>query len=178
MSAEEHMQRAHDTLGGIPAQCGVITVSDSRTSETDTGGDLVVSLLQEAGHIVQTRALVPDEPEQIDAALQECIGEDIDLLITTGGTGIASRDGTIEVVQPRLARELPGFGELFRQLSFEQVGAAAMLSRATGGVVTRESNNDLLLFALPGSPKAIELALKSLILPQLAHMRALTRSST
>ncbi len=97
-------------------------------------------------------------------------------MITTGGTGIAARDGTIEVLQPQLTRELPGFGELFRALSFEEIGAAAMLSRALGGVVAREGAQELLLFALPGSPKAVQLAISRLILPQLAHMRALLRT--
>lgn len=178
MSAEEHMQQAEHALGKTPAHCGLITVSDSRTRETDAGGDLLASLLSDAGHIVETRLLVPDEPGEIMAACEDCLAQPIELLITTGGTGIAPRDGTIELLQPRLARELPGFGELFRALSFEEIGAAAMLSRATGGVLTRTNGNDLLLFILPGSPKAIELAVTRLILPQFAHMRALLHPSS
>ena len=105
--------------------------------------------------------------------MKRVLGQPIELLITTGGTGIAPRDCTIELLEPLITRLLPGFGELFRALSHEEIGAAAMLSRAIGGVVAREDGDDLLLFALPGSPKAVELAMTQLILPQLTHMRAL-----
>ena len=157
------MRDADQTLGKTPARCAVITISDSRTPETDKGGDLVVSLLEAAGHVVDQRLLVRDDPATITDA---------------GGTGIAPRDRTIEVLGPRLDRELPGFGELFRQLSFEEIGAAAMLSRALGGVIASTDLHEALTFALPGSPKAIELALSQLILPQLDHMRALLRPAT
>lgn len=173
MSAEEHEHQAQQQLGKTPAHCGVVTISDTRTPETDAGGDLLASLLSDAGHLVETRELVRDEPVQITGAFERCLARPIELLITTGGTGIAPRDGTIELLAPKLTRELPGFGELFRALSFEEIGGAAMLSRAIGGVVAREDERDLLLFVLPGSPNAIQLAMSRLILPQLTHMRAL-----
>lgn len=150
---------------GIRAQCGVLTVSDTRTPETDTSGALIRQALENAGHTIARTRIVLDEPAGIEAALSAWIAEPLDLLITTGGTGIARRDTTIEVVERLLERRLEGFGELFRMLSWEEVGSAAMLSRATAGLA-----GGSLLFALPGSRGAVTLAMEGLILPELSHL--------
>ena len=160
-SVEEH--RRHAT--GRRARAVVVTVSDSRTPSTDTSGDLIAARLEAADHQVVRRALVPDDAARIAAELATCLDERPDLVVTTGGTGISRRDPTIEVVEGRLDKRLEGFGELFRMLSFDQVGSAAMLSRATAGLA-----GETLVFALPGSPAAVELALERLILPELPHL--------
>lgn len=161
-STQEHRRRA----GERQARCAVLTVSDSRTPADDTSGGLIVERLEASGHSVVRRDLVPDDPERISAALAACLEEPgLDLVVTTGGTGISRRDTTIEIVERRLDKRLEGFGELFRMLSWDEVGAAAMLSRATAGLA-----GEALLFALPGSPDAVALALDRLILPELAHL--------
>lgn len=146
----------------------MLTVSDTRTADTDRGGDLVVGRLEGAGHVVVARDLVRDDPASIATRLDQWLkGAELDLIVTTGGTGIGPRDGTVEVVAARLDKILDGFGELFRMLSFEQVGAAAMLSRAVAGLA-----GPVFVVALPGSPAAIELALDRLLLPELGHLLA------
>lgn len=161
-SVEEHRRRA----AGRRARCAVITVSDSRTPSTDASGDRIVERLAAADHEVVRRALVPDEAERLAAELDDCLVEHpVDLVVTTGGTGISSRDTTIEVVERRLDKHLEGFGELFRMLSFDEIGAAAMLSRSVAGLA-----GETLVFALPGSAHAVELALDRLILPELSHL--------
>ncbi len=152
----------------MQARCAVVTVSDSRTLATDVGGDLVVRLLEQEGHQVVERSLVRDDAGAVRTAIERamrCGGEGADLVVTTGGTGIGPRDGTVEVVEGLLAKRLDGFGELFRALSYQQIGAAAMLSRAVAGLAGRT-----FVFALPGSPHAVELALSQLILPELGHL--------
>jgi molybdenum cofactor biosynthesis protein B len=158
-SVTQHREQA-------PAQVAsfVITCSDSRGKSNDEGGALASALLEGAGHPVVGRRIVKDEPDQIRSAIEEARAAGARAIILTGGTGISHRDGTVEVVRSLLKKELPGFGELFRMLSFQQVGSAAMLSRATAG-----SADGVLLFALPGSPKAVRLALEKLILPELGH---------
>jgi len=161
-SVEQH----RDAGAGRVAGCAVLTVSDSRTPETDGGGGAIVELLEAAGHRVVARDLVPDEPLEIGRLLGGWIRDpEVELILTTGGTGIASRDGTVEVVERYLDKRLEGFGELFRMLSYEQVGAAAMLSRATAGLA-----HGTLVFALPGSPAAVRLAMERLIVPELPHL--------
>lgn len=165
MSAGEHEKAA----AGLAARCGVITLSDSRSASEDASGDRIVALLGAAGHTVAGRTLLPDEPRELAAVLDGWLyRDDIDCVITTGGTGISSRDRTIAVVRERLAAELPGFGEIFRQLSYEQVGPPAMLSRALGGISGWP--NPSAVFALPGSVKAVELAMEKLIVPILPHL--------
>lgn len=178
MSVEEHERQSMQRLGDHPAPCAVITVSDSRTLEDDASGTLLVDRLEDAGHVVAMREIVPDEAAAIQDVFTRANNAGVELMLTTGGTGIAPRDRTIEVLEPRCSRMLPGFGELFRVRSHEQIGAAAMLSRASGGIVQRDDGSSCLLFMLPGSPKAVALALDELILPQLAHMRMLLRSGT
>ena len=146
--------------------CAGITVSDTRTLETDAGGQTVVELLQAAGHEVLLREIIRDDPEpmrQLLIALRN--REDIDAILMTGGTGLGSRDQTFETVSGLLDKPLPGYGELFRMLSYDQIGPAAMLSRATGGLIGRT-----VLLTMPGSRAAVQLALEKVILPELGHL--------
>src|SRR5262245_34776021 len=148
------------------ARCAVLTISDSRTLETDSGGQLLVDKLSGAGHRVVRRTIHPDEPALVGELVRSLIaGGEVDAIITTGGTGIGPRDATYEAVEEILEQELPGFGELFRFLSYREVGAAAMLSRATAGV-----SGGCVVIALPGSPDAVRLAMDELVLPELGHM--------
>lgn len=161
-SADEHRQAAK----GATAACAVLTVSDSRTPETDEGGRWIAEALEGAGHRVVARALVRDEPAEVEARLMEWLeAGEAEVILTTGGTGISRRDTTVEVVERLLDRRLEGFGELFRMLSHREIGAAAMLSRAVAGLAGRSA-----IFALPGSPAAVRLALGELILPELPHL--------
>ena len=162
MSTEEHKQNAPKKV-----RCKVITVSDTRDKETDKSGRLMIELLQEAGHIVADYCIVKDESMPIqDEIVKGCGREDIDVILSNGGTGIAKRDITIETVKGLLEKEMVGFGELFRMLSYqEDIGSAAILSRAIAGVV-----NDKAVFSTPGSTGAVRLAMNKLILPELAHV--------
>lgn len=165
MSATEHEKAAQ----GITARCGVITLSDTRTADHDQSGDAIRDLLESAGHRVVERVLLRDEPRDLAAVLDRWLyREDIDCVVTTGGTGISSRDRTLSVVQERLVMELPGFGELFRQLSFTRIGPPAMLSRALGGI--SGPPNPSAVFCLPGSRDAVDLAGRELIVPILPHL--------
>lgn len=166
-STQQHRAAAHDQ----PVACAVLTVSDTRTEATDAGGPLIRRMLTEAGHAIVAHAICRDEPAQIARRLDEWIGDTrIQVILTTGGTGIARRDTTIEIVTSRLTHPLHGFGELFRMLSYEQVGAAAMLSRAVAGLVAGDAGRDTFIFAMPGSINAIETAMKNLIVPELSHL--------
>lgn len=151
----------------------VFTVSDSRTADTDVSGPLIERLLVEGGHAVLSRELLRNDDGPLRAAVESVLARgDVDLLLCTGGTGLGARDRTVEVVRPLLDKELPGFGELFRLLSFqEQIGPAAMLTRALAGAA-----RGTLVVVLPGSQAAVELALTRLILPELQHaLRELRR---
>ena len=150
-----------------PLIFGVITVSDTRTPETDKGGDTVTRLLDEAGHMIKVRTIVKDDFDQITDVMRRWLAvEHLDAIITTGGTGIAKRDATIEATASLLYKEIPGFGELFRYLSFtEDIGTKAMASRAIAGVA-----DDVLLFSLPGSVGAVTLGMTKLILPEVRHL--------
>jgi molybdenum cofactor biosynthesis protein B len=160
-STQEHRAQSPQSL-----TCAVVTVSDTRTPETDTGGQAVVDFLQQAGHTVAARTIIPDDPVRMTALLREYTARaDIDAVLLTGGTGISSRDQTFETVSGLLTKPLPGYGELFRMLSFQQVGAAAMLSRAVGGLIGRT-----VVLTMPGSPNAVKLAMGQLIVPELGHL--------
>ncbi|EIA4802777.1 MogA/MoaB family molybdenum cofactor biosynthesis protein [Staphylococcus pseudintermedius] len=151
-----------------PIRCAVLTVSDTRTIETDKGGQSVQTLLQTADFEVEIQhyMIVKDELTAIQSTVQQWLTGDVDVIVTTGGTGIAPRDVTIEAVTPLLDKEIEGFGELFRYLSFtEDVGTRALLSRAVAGTAKRT-----LIFCLPGSTGAVKLALNRLILPELTHL--------
>jgi len=143
-----------------------MTVSDTRTTESDRGGDRLCELLAAAGHQVVARTLVPDEPTIMQQQLI-CWQQELDphAMLLTGGTGISPRDQTFETVSGLLTKQLPGYGELFRWLSYQEIGTAAMLSRAIGGVFERS-----VLLTMPGSPAAIELAMQRVILPELGHL--------
>ena len=146
----------------------VLTVSDTRTPETDSGGDLVAELLAGGGHTVVERAIVADEADAIAAALRAQLArDDVRAVIFTGGTGVAPRDVTPDALEPLLERVIPGFGELFRMLSWEDIGSAAILSRALAGLASGR-----VVFVLPGSRGALRLALEKLILPELGHLAA------
>ena len=166
MSVEQHRRSAPGVLG-----FGLITVSDSRTPEDDVSGRTLSGLAQMAGHRVEGSLLVPDDVAAIRAAVRDLLGRSgVDVVVLTGGTGFSPRDVTLDAVLPLLERPIEGFGELFRFLSYQQVGAAAMLSRAAGGLVGTQA-----VFLLPGSPKAVSLAMEKLILPEAGHLLAQAR---
>ncbi|MEX0821019.1 MAG: MogA/MoaB family molybdenum cofactor biosynthesis protein [Rhodothermales bacterium] len=160
MSYEEHKDLSDRT----PVRAAVITVSDTRTRETDTSGRFLVKAFETAGIDVVDARIVADEIEEIEAAIDE-LSARCEVIVTNGGTGISLRDTTIEVVTRKFDKELPGFGELFRMLSYDEIGSGAMLSRAAGGLF-----GDVLLFALPGSTNAVRLAAEQLILPEIEHL--------
>lgn len=163
-----HRGEAPRALGFV-----VLTVSDSRDATTDRGGPAIRERIAAAGHAVRLAAIVGDEPAAIRAAVEAALADPAcDVVVLTGGTGIAPRDVTPEAVRPLLERELPGFGELFRQLSFAAIGPAAMLSRATAGVARGRA-----LFLLPGSPAGAALAMDRLVLPEAGHLVAQARRS-
>ena len=146
--------------------CAVITVSDTRTLETDTGGQLLCELLAAAGFRVAAREIIADDPVMM-RALVERFRDDpqIAAVLLTGGTGLSSRDQTFETLSGLFTKQLPGYGELFRMLSYQEIGAAAMLSRAVGGLVERT-----VVLSLPGSPAAVRLAVEKIIAPELRHL--------
>lgn len=147
-------------------RCAVITVSDTRTLETDSGGQTIVDLLAASGHRLVERQIIRDEPQQMLELLTSLRDrEDVDAILMTGGTGLGSRDQTVETVGGLLAKPLPGYGELFRMLSYQEIGSAAMLSRAVGGLIGRT-----VLLTMPGSRAAVRLAMQKLILPELGHL--------
>jgi molybdopterin adenylyltransferase len=144
----------------------VVTVSDTRTLETDKGGQLIVELLSAAGHQVVSREIVRDEPRSIEPLVRRLAdAATTDAILITGGTGIAARDMTFETVSGLLTKTLPGYGELFRMLSYEDIGPAAMLSRAIGGVL-----DDVIVLTMPGSVAAVRLAMEKLIVPEVGHL--------
>lgn len=162
MAYESHIKSAKD----IVARCAVITLSDTRTPDTDTSGQRIQTLLKEAGHQVAAYHLIKDDPDTLRPLLDQLLSDpNTDAILTNGGTGIARRDQTIDVIERLLTPPLPGFGELFRMLSWHQIGAGAMLSRAVAGIANAKP-----IFAMPGSTKAVDLAMTKLILPELQHV--------
>jgi molybdenum cofactor biosynthesis protein B len=157
----EHKARAPRS-----AKVYVVTCSDSRTEVTDEGGRILREKLLEAGHEVAGSAIVPDDPQRIAAELERARAAGAQFALITGGTGLSSRDSTFEALSRSVVRPLPGFGELFRMLSYEEIGSAAMLSRALAG----QLGSGLFVFAMPGSPAAVRLACEKLILPELTHV--------
>ena len=161
MSHVEHKAHAPQSVG-----CHVITISDTRTEETDSSGRAIAELLRGAGHQVVGRTIVKDDPELVRGAIERLLGSpDVQVIITTGGTGISSRDSTYEAVSALLQKRLDGFGELFRMLSYEQIGSAALLSRACAGLVAGR-----IVVSLPGSEAAVRLAMEKLLIPELGHL--------
>ena len=155
----------HRAKGPTRAGCAVLTISDTRTEADDESGARMRQLITGAGHEVVTYGVVPDDPSRIRATLQPLFANpNVQAIFLSGGTGIAPRDTTFEAVRSLFEKEIEGFGELFRMLSFHEIGAAAMLSRATAGIVAGK-----VLFSMPGSPAAVELAMQKLALPELGH---------
>jgi molybdenum cofactor biosynthesis protein B len=159
MSVGEHRSSAPASV-----RVALVTVSDTRTEDTDTAGRAARAMITAAGHELVDYRILRDEPTQVRAHVDELCGR-VDAIVTAGGTGISARDRTFEALSAMIERALPGFGELFRVLSFEQIGAAAMLSRATAGLY-----RGIAIFACPGSEAAVTLALDKLILPELGHV--------
>jgi molybdopterin adenylyltransferase len=156
----------HRATSPASVGCFVLTVSDTRTLATDTGGQVIRERLTAGGHTVVGSTIVRDEPGDVVRVVREaCADPRVQVVILTGGTGITSRDSTYEAIETLLDKRLPGFGELFRVLSYEQVGAAAMLSRAQMGIHARR-----IVVSLPGSPNACRLALDKLLVPELGHL--------
>ena len=162
MGAQDHREKA----GHGPVTVAIVTVSDTRTPETDANRQYLEARLAELGHRVTAYRLIKDEPDQVAAVLNELAAlPDTRLILFNGGTGISPRDTTYDVLARMLEKTLPGFGELFRMLSFQEVGAAAMLSRATAGVYRGR-----LVVSMPGSPNAVRLAMEKLIFPEINHL--------
>jgi molybdenum cofactor biosynthesis protein B len=162
MGASDHRAQA-TSQGDVPI--AIVTVSDTRTPENDISGQLIRTLVEAGGHRVVGYRIVRDEPDEVQAALDDFCGGEARLVIFNGGTGISRRDRTYDVISRALEKPLPGFGEIFRLLSYQEVGAAAMLSRATAGVY-----RDRVVFSTPGSPNAVRLAVEKLILPEIQHL--------
>jgi molybdopterin adenylyltransferase len=165
-STQEHREKAPDHIN-----CCVVTVSDTRTEETDKNGKIIKDALTAKGHTIADYRIIPDEPDQIESILAELASrDDSDAIVFNGGTGISQRDTTFDVIDRMLEKKLDGFGELFRWLSWYEIGPAAMLSRATAGTY-----KNTLVFLTPGSSNAVTLAMEQLIAPEVAHMVFETR---
>jgi molybdopterin adenylyltransferase len=161
MSVAEHKGQAPTSV-----RCYVVTVSDTRTEETDTSGRAIVELLGRAGHNVAGRVIVRDDAAMVrDTIARQLANTDVDVIIATGGTGITSRDSAFEAVSALFEKRLDGFGELFRMLSFQEIGPAAMMSRASAGLAAGH-----IVISLPGSEAAVRLAMEKLLLPELGHL--------
>ena len=166
MAVTEHKDKAHQAVS-----CAIITASDTRTEETDTSGKKIRELLTAQRHVISFYQILKDEPAQIRTAVHGLLARaDIDAIIINGGTGIAPRDTTFEAIQGLLEKEIPGFGELFRMLSYQDIGPAAMMTRATAGVAKGK-----IVVSLPGSTGAVELGMTKLVLPELGHMMFVLR---
>src|SRR5262245_61852036 len=164
----------HKSQAPVSVACFALTVSDTRTDANDTGGRTIRELLEAAGHTVAGHAIVKDDPSQVTTLVRERLNDPAtQVIITTGGTGISARDTTFEAVTSLFEKRLDGFGELFRKISFDEIGSAAMMSRATAGTIGRKA-----IFVLPGSPAAVRLAMEKLIVPELGHIvQQLTKKS-
>lgn len=161
-SAREHKKKAAQHG---PVSVAIVTVSDTRTPETDVSGKYLREQLETSGHRVHSSRIVRDEPDQVEAVLDELAAGGVQIVLFNGGTGISRRDTTFDVLNRKLEKPLPGFGELFRMLSYQEIGAAAMLSRAAAGVYRGK-----VIVSTPGSPAAVRLAWEKLILPELQHL--------
>ena len=161
-SSSEHKKKASDRG---PVSVMVVTVSDTRTPETDVSGNYLRQQLGAAGHRVHSQRIIRDEPAELEATLDEAATSDVQVVIFNGGTGVSRRDTTFDVLERKLEKTLSGFGEIFRMLSYEQVGAAAIMSRATAGVYRGK-----VVISTPGSPAAVRLAWEKLIAPELEHL--------
>jgi molybdenum cofactor biosynthesis protein B len=166
LSLEKHRDEAQRAV-----RCAVLTISDTRDASTDRGGPLLIEALEKAGHVVSVRGILKDEGFAIRAAVLDAVArEDVDLVLTTGGTGIAPRDVTTPTLEALFESTIPGVGELFRWLSWREIGSAAILSRACAGLVQGK-----VVIALPGSPRALDLAMREIVLPEAGHLVAQAR---
>ena len=163
MSLEQH-RAAADRIPG--ARCAIVTVSDSRTKETDDSGKLARILIEEAGNSISYYGIVPNRPEALRETLTSCLGATVDMVLTIGGTGVSARDRTIETAREFFDREMPGFGELFRSLSLPEIGSAVILTRAAMGI----SREGKVVVCTPGSKAAVRLALEKIVLKELGHL--------
>ncbi len=161
LGAEDHKRQAFKSI-----TLAIVTVSDTRTEANDSSGKAIEEIAGKHGHKVLRRVIVKDEIEQIQKALRELIEDaDVRAVVMNGGTGVAGRDVTLEAVEHFQEKTLPGFGELFRALSYREIGSAAMMSRATAFVTEGK-----VVFCIPGSEKAVRLACSELIMPELGHL--------
>jgi molybdenum cofactor biosynthesis protein B len=161
VSSSDHKAAAPATV-----RVFVLTVSDTRTDDNDSSGFLICETLKAAGHQVAGKAIEKDEPARVaELVRQQAVIRDVDAIITTGGTGLTSRDSTFEAIDALLTKRLPGFGELFRMLSYQDIGSAAMMSRACAGTI-----GQVVVISLPGSEKAVKLAMEKLVIPELTHL--------
>ena len=159
-------EQAHKAQAPASVSCFVLTISDTRTETTDSSGRAIVDLLGAAGHSVVGRAIVGDDAALVRSTIERQLANpDVQVIITTGGTGITSRDRTFEVIDAMLEKRLDGFGELFRMLSYQQIGSAAIMSRAIAGLAGRR-----IIMSLPGSEAAVRLAIEKLVIPELGHL--------
>ena len=158
-------QHAHKASAPRAVRVAVLTISDTRTDADDSSGRAIADLLEADGHLVVVRAIVRDEPAQVTAFVRSHLAGDAQVILTTGGTGITSRDSTFEAIDALFEKRLDGFGELFRMLSYADIGPAAMMSRACAGLVAGR-----VVVALPGSESAVRLAMTKLLLPELPHL--------
>jgi molybdenum cofactor biosynthesis protein B len=178
MAYEDHQAQA----ASRSVACAIVTCSDTRTPDNDTSGQLVKTLLEDAGHEVAFYDIQKDEPAGIRLILKQLTRrEDIQAIIFNGGTGVSRRDNTYDAVSEQLTKTLPGFGEIFRLLSYQSIGSGAILSRATAGIITTTGkyapatgefarDRHTVIFSIPGSPNAVELAMRELILKELSHL--------
>ncbi len=164
MSYQRHQCQANAAQQG-PVRCAILTISDTRTPDTDESGAAIRAALEQSGHTIARYHIVQDAADQIQALLHDFADDGCQIVITNGGTGMTRRDTTFEAVERLLEKHMPGFGELFRMLSYEEIGAAAMLSRATAGTYRQ-----MVIFCVPGSPGAVRLAMEQLIMPELVHL--------
>lgn len=166
--SHDHDHHAHD-LGVVGA--AVVTISSTRTVEDDPAGDVIISCFEKAGHDVVVRELVPDEYDRVQSIVDRLVGrKDVDVIVTSGGTGVTPDDVTVEAVEPLFEKKLPGFGELFRRLSYDEIGARVVGTRATAGVA-----NSVTVFCLPGSENAVRLGCNEIIVPEVDHLAGLAQ---
>jgi molybdopterin adenylyltransferase len=158
-------RESHQAAGPKSVMVALVTISDTRTLGNDSSGQFLEQALKEAGHQVSERVIIKDDAEQIRTTLEHLLASEAQVVITSGGTGITGRDNTVPIVEALIVKPMPGFGELFRMLSYQEVGAAAMLSRAVGGLA-----KGALLFALPGSSNAVKTAWEKLLKDELSHL--------
>jgi molybdenum cofactor biosynthesis protein B len=156
----------HKAAAPFSVRCFVVTVSDTRTADDDASGRTIIELLTAAGHVVTGRTVVRDDPDMVHSTIERHLADaGVQVIITNGGTGITSRDSTYEAISTLLEKRLDGFGELFRMLSYQEIGPAAMMTRAVAGLAARR-----IVIALPGAPGAVRLAMEKLVIPEIGHL--------